>query len=647
MVKKFIIGTKYYLKVDTTQMELDIVNNPNEMLSLTFDGGAQARFDNGSWISQGSYNYILLRVTGNPNQQAIYVGGSWYNLSDYNTFEIIGNLRSTQQALTTSNNYKLMLRSAIDNPVEFHLYNVNGKFNDAQKLLNNDKDYFGVFKEETDILNPTILIETDTFITSNYAYIQSYNRYYFITDITCVRKNLYRLSLKVDVLKTWYRDIRYSSEGLIVRSGNSEIYGGGELVDDRLPLKDYSTIDVREIPRDDSRVNVTFITEPDYGSTFNIAVTCMNDTSTAFADGVDDRNPPSGTNLPKVGKRMINNPTLITYFLSPFEYVNLAQFIKNRSNLSDYIVNITFYPFNIAPIDGARDSDNNLLKTRLRVNNTDITRIDNQQPIDCYYTRSNVSSYLVTACKLVNQTLLPNLHFEDGLSFLNREPYSTYQIYIPFNGWEDVKNYEILGKTIMIYYVTDYSSGLSRWYLYNETQEYAIKSGTCELGFRIGINTTNMYELNRQKQANASSTALGVLGSLIGMGVSIGTGNVVGGVGSGLSLAQSIASGINRNNLLIEHGNVSTGGDAFGNYNAINPYIKHTFHEIVDGITYSYYVSENGLPVNKFTSLDEYNDNEMKGYIEITSFHMSASLLSITKTEMDEIESLLKTGVFL
>lgn len=647
MIKEFIIGTKYYLKVDIAQMELDIVNNPNEMFSLTFDGGAKARFDNGSWISQGSYNYILLRVTGNPNQQAVYVGGSWYNLSDYNTFEIVGNLRSTQQALTTSNNYKLMLRSAIDNPVEFHLYNVNGKFNDAQKLLNNEKDYFGVFKEETDILNPTILIESDTFITSNYAYITSYKRYYFITDITCVRKNLYRLSLKVDVLKTWYRDIRDASDGLIVRAANEEVYGGGELVDDRLPLKDIPYFDIIEFPRNDAGVNVSFISEPDYGSTYNIAVTCMNDTSTAFADGVDDRNPPSGTNLPKVGKRMINNPTLITYFLSPFEYVNLAQFIKNRSNLSDYIINITFYPFNIAPIDGARDSDNNLLKTRLRVNNTDITRIDNQQAIDCYYTRSNVSSYLVTAKTLIGQSVITNLHDERGLSFLDFEPYSTYQIYIPFHGWEDVKSYEIIGKTIMIYYVTDYSSGLSRWYIYNETYDYAIKSGTCELGFRIGINTTNMYELNRQKQANATSTALGVLGSLIGMGVAIGTGNVVGGIGSGLSLAQSIASGVNRNNMLIEHGNISTGGDAFGCYNAIVPYIKHTYREIVDGITYSDYVTENGIPVNIFTSLDNYGDNEMKGYIEIINFHMSASGLSITKTELDELTSLLKTGVYL
>lgn len=641
MVKEFIIGTKYYLKVDIAQMELDIVNNPNEMISLTFDGGAKARFNNGSWISQGSYNYILLRVTGNPNQQAIFVGGSWHNLSDYNTFEIIGTLRSTQQALTTSNNYKLMLRSAIDNPVEFHLYNVSGKFNNAQKILNREIEYYGVFKEETDVLNPVILIESDSFITSNYAYITPYRRYYFITDITCVRKNLYRLSLKVDVLKTWYRDIRDAGEGLIVRSANFYLIDDGDLVDDRLPLKDKPEISFTNLSSSSGSLkNVDVSSSLSYNIP-RFAVTLMNDSlASEFIGNETTKQKPTGSSLPDVSTYSINNPTLLTYFLTFTQYLSLAQAVKNRSNLADYIVNITIYPFNVGVIDGGKH-DGILVTKTLRVNNVDITDADNQ-PIQAYCTANNISSYLV-----VSDNTLIEREGRIGLKFLNYEPYSTYQIYIPFHGWEDVKSYDVVNNRIIVYYVTDYSSGLSRWFIYNFTNSYIIKSGSCDLGFRLGISTTNMYELNRQKQANATSTALGVIGSLIGMGVSIGTGNVIGGVGSGLSLAQSIASGINRNNMLIEHGNISTGGDGIGYYTTNQVYLKQTYRDMLVDFDFTEYETCNGLPVNQFNLFGELGDNEMEGYIEIIDFHMNVGGLDITKTEMDEIESLLKTGVYL
>ena len=647
MVKTLVIGTKYYFNIDVSHLELDIVNNPDEMVSMTFDGGAKIRIDGGSWVSQGSYTYILLRMTANPNQQAIFANGTWYDLVNINKLEIVGNLRSTQ-GLLTNNNYKYIRSIAIDNPVEFWLYNYSGKENNSNKDLYNGIDYFGVFKEETDILNPIILIESTSFITSNYAFISQFGRYYYIVDITCVRKNLYRLSLKVDVLQTYRENIMENTDGIILRSSNDEIYGTGQLVDDRIPVMDVPFVDIDEITNNGTRKNVTLISEPDYSSTYNIAVTCMNDSNTAVSTGVDDRNKPNLTDLPKVGKYAINNPTLTTYFLSPFQYTQLAQAIKNRSNLADYIVNIIFYPFNIAPIDGTRDSDNNLLTTNLRVNTTDIENTATHQTIQAYYTRSNVSSYLVIVDKAISSSVLETYHTEQGLTFLNYEPYSTYQIYIPFHGWEDIKSYEFLEDNLLIYYVTDYSTSLTHWYIYNEIQKFIVKSGTCELGYRVGIDTTNMYELNRQKQANASSTALGVIGSLVGMGISIGTGNVVGGIGSGLSLTNAIVSGINKNNMMIEHGNVSTGGDAFGFYNYNTAYVKHTYRDLISGFVLADYITENGLPVNLYDYLNNYDESDLVGFIEMANVqYVPASTESITKTEIDEIISLLKTGIYL
>ena len=57
----------------------------------------------------------------------------------------------------------------------------------------------GTLKKETSIVNPVILIEYDgTFTNCNYAYIESFSRYSYITDIKNIRE---KLSLSLHSLK--------------------------------------------------------------------------------------------------------------------------------------------------------------------------------------------------------------------------------------------------------------------------------------------------------------------------------------------------------------------------------------------------------------------------------------------------------------
>lgn len=79
--------------------------------------------------------------------------------------------------------------------------------------------YDGALVDECSIENPVILLEADDIPTSNYAYIPSFNRYYYITDITSVRNGIYRISMKVDVLKSFASDIK-SSKALVTLSDN-------------------------------------------------------------------------------------------------------------------------------------------------------------------------------------------------------------------------------------------------------------------------------------------------------------------------------------------------------------------------------------------------------------------------------------------
>jgi hypothetical protein len=76
----------------------------------------------------------------------------------------------------------------------------------------------GTLRDETDIVNPEILIEFDGTLTDcNYMYIEVLSRYYFITKITSVRNKLWRVSAHCDVLKT-YSEAILGTECVVARS---------------------------------------------------------------------------------------------------------------------------------------------------------------------------------------------------------------------------------------------------------------------------------------------------------------------------------------------------------------------------------------------------------------------------------------------
>ena len=66
----------------------------------------------------------------------------------------------------------------------------------------------GTLKKETSIVNPVMLIEYDgTFTNCNYAYIEFFSRYYYITDIKNIREKLWEVYMHCDVLKTFSEGI--------------------------------------------------------------------------------------------------------------------------------------------------------------------------------------------------------------------------------------------------------------------------------------------------------------------------------------------------------------------------------------------------------------------------------------------------------
>lgn len=103
------------------------------------------------------------------------------------------------------------------------LYSNNSENIRMDKQLTEIASLTGTLKEETSVIDPVIIVsDIDSYVTLiNYAYIQEFKRYYFVTNIHSVRNNLWRLSMHVDVLETYKLDIRENS-GIIER--NESLY---------------------------------------------------------------------------------------------------------------------------------------------------------------------------------------------------------------------------------------------------------------------------------------------------------------------------------------------------------------------------------------------------------------------------------------
>lgn len=89
----------------------------------------------------------------------------------------------------------------------------DGKPNAVNKTLQENEEYTGVLNATFNILTPVVRFRTRTPVSFNYVYIESLNRYYFVSekqqdgDICTVR-------LRVDVLQTYKEKILASSATL-------------------------------------------------------------------------------------------------------------------------------------------------------------------------------------------------------------------------------------------------------------------------------------------------------------------------------------------------------------------------------------------------------------------------------------------------
>ena len=481
----------------------------------------------------------------------------------------------------------------------------------------------GQLTEECDILNPSFLIQclggeiaNYPLFTANYVYIEKFKRYYFITGITNVRNDLWRITTHVDVLYSYNTDIR-KQYGYIVRNEDNPY--GVILPDERVSFfaePSYTFTDVTG----GTNANITLgYTD---NSELHIALSIINDTGvTSFGD----ISAPYLTNLPNIKTGETGNPINHIEVLNTTQWRVLAGELASQQTLATFIGGAWSYPFTL----------NGIVATphtfyTLRIGTTDLTA----QSVHGLY---DTSPYFIVA-----DFTLPSYN-----SFEDIEPYTYCDLIIPYyNGTYRFNLQRCAGHNIWVYYSVQFSNGNAFVYVYDYTEQQILMTAPVPLAQQLPITTTNAYEINQQR----TLSNLGYIGNTMDWlfkAISSGVGDNILGVftSSQKWVGDTIQWGFNQS-LMKDTANVSITSANGGFFTPQKVFLITTKRQknIADLQTFE---TRNGYPINTWDYLST-TGYEYTGYTEITQLHYTPSSQKwITSPEIDEIENLAKNGIIL
>ena len=496
--------------------------------------------------------------------------------------------------------------------MDITLYN-----NTAEPIVVDKTNYLGTgltlsgnLRESTALLSPSFLVESSSFLNFNYCYIPDFNRYYFIQSIELNSKNLYRLNLNIDVLMSFKDNIKNLS-GIVSR--NEHTYNK-LLEDDRLSFEYGRSVDEEEIVPETSSTYPTFTefsTSTDNGVC--VMVTTVSSSGTTVLNNATHVSSVLPTVTP-TNAGMVNGSR--TVFTDVSHLATLLQNVYNSTSAGTFITNITLFPFRLFE-----------------------TSVD---PTTSIYAGDTVIGGGWSPATQGNKYYINNRfqisHQATSLRFTDYEPYSEYELYIPYYGWYKLNANQVMDHYLQIIYTINYQDGSSFVSLIDETANALIFGSECHLGISIPFNTTNAEELSVARRSNTSNIISGTIANTLTLIGSIASGNPIGATGSVLSEANTITSYINNSMSQFERASYQVASGVSGAYSPQVARLRITRKVRREPTNYA---SLNGYPLNETKTL-----STLTGYTEISQVHLE-NFSTATKEEIDLIETALKSGIIL
>ncbi len=454
---------------------------------------------------------------------------------------------------------------------------------------------------------PIMYISDPELIDVNYCYIPDFNRYYFIDDPISINTNLWRLILKEDVLMSYKNEI-LNTYAFVARN---EFTYHDMIKDDEVSYY-YDKDIIDYVPDKGDLVNQTFNSSQSLTGN-NIAITCINEDI--------------GINLVQTGSPVEGLPNVnsvctgdgmgsITYATYGTMISRLSKRVQDDDTNESFIISIMSFPFQLA----TTGSDH-----VLKLGDNELSSVEKGR-VEVRDLDKNISQYYIIA----------DFTIENENGFFDYEPYSQYEIYIPYLGYVPLSADLILGNRIIVYYVVNYQSGGSQVTIYDTTNQKILYTGNCQLGTRVSLSTTNQREVNDQRNSNNIGLGVGLLTSALSITGGIATGNPIAVAGGVISGGNTISRYIQNNNTNYQRGSGQVSSGQSGLYLSQDVRVRIT--KMKPKNYNEDYAKLRGKPLNQYLRI-----GTLTGYTLVGDVHLE-NFSSATLSEINEISTILLTG---
>lgn len=548
--------------------------------------------------------------------------------------------------------------------IRFYTLNTERK-NDVGKYLPTKYIYMnGELRDSQNLMNPEIIIDISTtsnisavapteqeqqslingfrnepFNKCNYVYIPSFKRYYFITNITVMRKNILSFSLHVDVLQ--FVNFIHSQTAFVARSESNY----NELLPDERRIVT-NEIETTIITPTDISSEYPLITLIEFDTNFN---SYRNPTSDFYnivalghTTGVNKsfiENGALGTPvqpIPDVDLPAVRNGAFAVrnfkqYYLNIEEIAQMLHYITNQSSeLASSVGSIFAYPIDFKKHFG--DAEFNRMEDTFSLGATDIW-----------------SGHNAHIGQRGSMSALPYAFFEipdNVVDFNDLTPYSKYELYIPYYGYWEFDYNAVRGHKFSIYYVINFMDGSATVQIYDLTKQELTAMLQTQLGYEIPKNTSNVTNVRNTHQANNTALGFGLVSSALAVIGGIASFNPVAVAGGVIGAGKSIGDYAKNEKTNIFTTSINFNGSSSPIYSPQRLYIKKTKRIVRYSLTPDFLSNQGGI-CNKLLELGDISLNGYTEIAEIPNIKYDSIDVIPTDNEITEIISLLKNGVIL
>lgn len=261
-------------------------------------------------------------------------------------------------------------------------------------------------------------------------------------------------------------------------------------------------------------------------------------------DGIDDNDKGTGTNLPNFGLKLAGSGGFTSYYLLSYQGLASVQNALSvvastfwealgtatdysQSNLLKYVMSLKWYPIDILTGNQGVYAD---------VATTEINFAFNQNsklPI------TGVNYKLGSTLRVYNMGSIAipyKLNFE---TFLDKDPYTSVTIWLPFCGLYPLKADYVVGNTINIYYVVDLTTGMCTAIVTNDRN--TLLNVTGKIGVDYAVTGNDVITQSERMAGSYVNGAMSAINGAISLGSAAMSENIAGAISASVGLAGSIA----------------------------------------------------------------------------------------------------------